>query len=186
MRCMRSCLLDLVLGEEEVSWLVDGGVGRLVVVRVRCCRMGSCPSLPSFTSVGSDCSISQKVSKLYSLVLGRVLCSNRDMLAQTFQVLLQLLWKASPLPNLLLIWLMSVIHLSSVMASNQSVHPCYRFTSGQDSFSCSPMNVYLWDQTRAGLKQTCSKPMCGFWAHTWTVSPYRSTQIVPHYLQTLI
>lgn len=145
MRCMRSCLLDLVLGEEEVSCLVDGGVGRLVVVRVRCCWMGSCPSLPSFTSIGSDCSISQKVSKLYSLILGRVLCSNSYMLAQSFQVLMQLLWKASPLPDLLLIWLMSVIQLSSVMASNQSVHPCYWFGSGQDCLSCSPMNVYLWD-----------------------------------------
>lgn len=28
--CMKSCLLDLVVVEEEVSWLVDGGVGRLV------------------------------------------------------------------------------------------------------------------------------------------------------------
>lgn len=37
LRCVKSCLLDLVLGEEEVSWLEGEGVGRLVVVRVRCC-----------------------------------------------------------------------------------------------------------------------------------------------------
>lgn len=83
--------------------------------------MGSCLSLPSFTSVGNDCSISQNVNKIYSLNLGGVLCSNRNKLAGTLHVLLQLLWKASPLPSLLLICLMSVVQLSSVMVSNQSV-----------------------------------------------------------------